>query len=210
MKANRKFMKDEEGVSPVIAVILMVAITVVLAATVFVLVSNIGKNVGSTGPQFQMISGTQTSSAQWIVRVAAVNVKHDFTDYQFVLTLPNLTKVTIDPIDNADFNAGSDCWQGTIAATSAGALVAATTGANTGTPPSTLVCPAASNGADARLVFKDVSGDDKFSTGDEVTISYDDGDADDTHDDTFASGEWLFELRHKSTDTLAGSLTRTA
>ena len=40
MKANRKFLADEdEAVSPVIAVILMVAITVVLAATVYVWVS---------------------------------------------------------------------------------------------------------------------------------------------------------------------------
>lgn len=43
MKANRKFMKgDDEAVSPVIAVILMVAITVVLAATVYVWVSGFG------------------------------------------------------------------------------------------------------------------------------------------------------------------------
>jgi flagellin-like protein len=42
MKANRKFVDDADAVSPVIAVILMVAITVVLAATVFVLVSDIG------------------------------------------------------------------------------------------------------------------------------------------------------------------------
>ncbi|HWH09401.1 MAG TPA: archaellin/type IV pilin N-terminal domain-containing protein [Candidatus Thermoplasmatota archaeon] len=45
MKANRKFLKnDEEAVSPVIAVILMVAITVVLAATVYVWVSGFGNN----------------------------------------------------------------------------------------------------------------------------------------------------------------------
>ena len=37
MKANQKFLNnDDEAVSPVIAVILMVAITVVLAATVYV------------------------------------------------------------------------------------------------------------------------------------------------------------------------------
>ena len=43
MKANRKFLNnDDEAVSPVIAVILMVAITVVLAATVYVWVSGFG------------------------------------------------------------------------------------------------------------------------------------------------------------------------
>ena len=51
MKANRKFVEADEAVSPVIAVILMVAITVVLAATVFVLVSDIGSNTSQQGPQ---------------------------------------------------------------------------------------------------------------------------------------------------------------
>lgn len=52
MKANRKFVETDEAVSPVIAVILMVAITVVLAATVFVLVSDIGSQTGKTAPAF--------------------------------------------------------------------------------------------------------------------------------------------------------------
>ena len=42
MKANRKFRSEDDAVSPVIAVILMVAITVVLAATVYVWVSGFG------------------------------------------------------------------------------------------------------------------------------------------------------------------------
>ena len=45
MKANQKFLNnDDEAVSPVIAVILMVAITVVLAATVYVWVSGFGSS----------------------------------------------------------------------------------------------------------------------------------------------------------------------
>jgi flagellin-like protein len=50
MKANRKFVQADEAVSPVIAVILMVAITVVLAATVFVLVQGIGSQTASSAP----------------------------------------------------------------------------------------------------------------------------------------------------------------
>lgn len=42
MKANHSFSTADTAVSPVIGVILMVAITVVLAATVFVLVSDLG------------------------------------------------------------------------------------------------------------------------------------------------------------------------
>lgn len=51
VKRNRDLDVDENAVSPVIAVILMVAITVVLAATVFVLVSDIDKNNASPAPQ---------------------------------------------------------------------------------------------------------------------------------------------------------------
>lgn len=74
MKANRKFVQADEAVSPVIAVILMVAITVVLAATVFVLVSDIGGNTGSAAPviSFTVDEGTDrltvssaASNADW-------------------------------------------------------------------------------------------------------------------------------------------------
>jgi len=47
MKANSKFVNGDEAVSPVIAVILMVAITVVLAATVYLFVSGFGSNQNS-------------------------------------------------------------------------------------------------------------------------------------------------------------------
>jgi flagellin-like protein len=47
-KANQAFKQNDEAVSPVIGVILMVAITVVLAAVVFVLVSNLGKGSSNT------------------------------------------------------------------------------------------------------------------------------------------------------------------
>lgn len=49
MKANRKFVNGEEAVSAVIGVILMVAITVAIAATVYMYVSGmIGGGPGST------------------------------------------------------------------------------------------------------------------------------------------------------------------
>lgn len=46
-KANQAFKNNEDAVSPVIGVILMVAITVVLAAVVFVLVSRLADDPGS-------------------------------------------------------------------------------------------------------------------------------------------------------------------
>ncbi len=49
----RKWVKDKTGVSPIIAIILMVAITVVLAATIYVWVSGMGGG-GSTAPSLTL------------------------------------------------------------------------------------------------------------------------------------------------------------
>ncbi|MHB1261282.1 MAG: type IV pilin N-terminal domain-containing protein [Thermoplasmatota archaeon] len=66
-KANQSFKQNEEAVSPVIGVILMVAITVVLAAVVFVLVSNLGKG-SEAAPS---LSFNKDSSARTLTVVKA-------------------------------------------------------------------------------------------------------------------------------------------
>ena len=53
MKANRKFIEGEEAVSAVIGVILMVAITVAIAATVYVYVSGMIGTSPETAPTIQ-------------------------------------------------------------------------------------------------------------------------------------------------------------
>jgi flagellin-like protein len=50
MKANRKFVEEKEAVSAVIGVILMVAITVAIAATVYVYVTQMMPDDGSNSP----------------------------------------------------------------------------------------------------------------------------------------------------------------
>ena len=50
MKANRKFVEGKEAVSAVIGVILMVAITVAIAATVYVYVSGMLTGPGESAP----------------------------------------------------------------------------------------------------------------------------------------------------------------
>lgn len=50
MKLNRKYSKDEEAVSPVIGVILMVAITVILAAVIAAFVFDMGGNLTPAPP----------------------------------------------------------------------------------------------------------------------------------------------------------------
>lgn len=51
MKLHSMFNTDERGVSPVIGVILMVAITVILAAVIGSFVLGLGDSVGSSAPQ---------------------------------------------------------------------------------------------------------------------------------------------------------------
>ena len=58
MKANRKFSKDEEAVSPVIGVILMVAITVILAAVIAAFVFG----MGGTLKKSYMVAATATQT----------------------------------------------------------------------------------------------------------------------------------------------------
>ncbi len=50
MKKMWKMRKDKSAVSPVIATILMVAITVVLAAVLYVMVMGFGGSTGTTAP----------------------------------------------------------------------------------------------------------------------------------------------------------------
>ena len=60
MKANRKFVDGEEAVSAVIGVILMVAITVAIAATVYVYVSGM---MGGESEVTPVITFTQTDQS---------------------------------------------------------------------------------------------------------------------------------------------------
>ena len=70
MKANRKFIEgDERAVSAVIGVILMVAITVAIAATVYVYVS--GMLGGSQNKAPSMAFNKQTSPTKGITLVSA-------------------------------------------------------------------------------------------------------------------------------------------
>jgi len=65
MKANRKFVEDDEAVSAVIGVILMVAITVAIAATVYVYVSGMLPSGSSSGPSMSM-SQDGALSGTWV------------------------------------------------------------------------------------------------------------------------------------------------
>lgn len=79
MKANRKFVNGEDdAVSPVIAVILMVAITVVLAATVYVWVSGFGSQSSTPAKTISLTSAAALANGfkQYSVASATSGMKY--------------------------------------------------------------------------------------------------------------------------------------
>ncbi|MEA3189456.1 MAG: Archaeal Type pilin, N-terminal [Thermoplasmata archaeon] len=72
MKANQAFSNNDEAVSPVIGVILMVAITVVLAAVVFVLVTRLAGNQEDQSPSITFNKQSDSSLAGGTLTVIAV------------------------------------------------------------------------------------------------------------------------------------------
>jgi len=64
--------KDQEAVSPVIATILMVAITVVLAAVLYVMVSGLLGGGSTTGAKSVGLTVTQTGNS-WVMLVSSVS-----------------------------------------------------------------------------------------------------------------------------------------
>jgi flagellin-like protein len=68
MKANKKFIEEKRAVSAVIGVILMVAITVAIAATVYVYVSGMIGASPETTPNVQL---TQDKSAETLTVASA-------------------------------------------------------------------------------------------------------------------------------------------
>jgi len=93
MKANRKFRGEDEAVSPVIAVILMVAITVVLAATVYVWVSGFGSQSNNPAKTISLTSAGafDTTDFDKDYTIAAGTSGMKYTDLTF--TLNGLTVV---------------------------------------------------------------------------------------------------------------------
>jgi archaeal type IV pilus assembly protein PilA len=131
MKANQAFRQDDEAVSPVIGVILMVAITVVLAAVVFVLVTRLSGDEASTTPNF----GFTPDNAAKTIRVTTADPGTSWNNIKATVTCSdtattpdldrNAANVVLvagvaDPVHASDtVNAGSDVLA--VSCTGAGA-----------------------------------------------------------------------------------------
>ncbi len=95
MKCVRLVRKDENAVSPVIATILMVAITVVLAAVLYVMVSGLLTGPGG-GPQTIGVSKTSNAN-NWILTIITVPSPHSLSTTTFLMRWATNSSVVNPP-----------------------------------------------------------------------------------------------------------------
>ena len=125
MKANRKFSKDEEAVSPVIGVILMVAITVILAAVIAAFVFNMGGNLSSAPPTVSIICTNNAADSALDIKI--VHSGGDLlkgTEWKISIVDEGSTPKYVTSEGNDDFAVGGQILAvGTIKSTDVGKSV---------------------------------------------------------------------------------------
>ena len=129
MKANRKFLTRDEAVSPVIAVILMVAITVVLAATVYVWVSGFGAQSGNPQKSVSLSSAGTLSGSNKTYAIASATSGMKWSDLKVTVNGVQQTQYLTagscaNPPGSAGPNAFAACSGGSYV-TSASSIIAA-------------------------------------------------------------------------------------
>ena len=117
MKSVRIIRKDEAAVSPVIATILMVAITVVLAAVLYVMVSGLISGPGTTPRAVGISIRPTTDQSNWSLDITSVPAGGLSTTGTFLtikradgsvaLTAKAFNALTWNP-DRATFNGDGD------------------------------------------------------------------------------------------------------
>ena len=113
MKNVRLIRKDESAVSPVIATILMVAITVVLAAVLYVMVSGLLTGPGNA-PQAMSVDIRRTG-ANWSINVVSIPAgKTPTTTYLLVKDnngVIRLARIAFSSLTLANWNANRAFYQ---------------------------------------------------------------------------------------------------
>lgn len=113
MKANQNFRRDDEAVSPVIGVILMVAITVVLAAVVFILVNDLGSSE-EDAPDMGFSKDNDAGTITIVKAPSGSNIL-DWSDLSVGGTAACTEPASTDTVDAGDQLTG--CGTGTVTVT---------------------------------------------------------------------------------------------
>ena len=90
--------KDNKGVSPVIATILMVAITVVLAAILYLMVSNFTDTGGSGGEPTITFGAVEQTAGNATIQIAGASRSEDVGKYKLILLADDVMVSTFDPV----------------------------------------------------------------------------------------------------------------
>jgi len=98
----KELFTEDRGVSPVIGVILMVAITVILAAVIGAFVLGLGDQASSSAPQASFNYDFQNESNATVTHAGGDNIDSDTIEV-------NIGDTTAFP-DNAEENANSSGW----------------------------------------------------------------------------------------------------
>lgn len=151
MKANQSIRQADEAVSPVIGVILMVAITVVLAAVVFVLVSNLSKQSGESAPDVNLRVRTDNTANEIIIQhVTGETIKDG--DMKVSILSAGSGNPDYETCTTGDFTAGSELVASTTTAAAPSAAGSEFCDNTAGTIDSAVMADALANG-DYRVVI---------------------------------------------------------
>ena len=157
----RNLLKDEEAVSPVIGVILMVAITVILAAVIGTFVLGLGDQVQSTSPQasfsFDFTDDTTISGTTY----DQVEITHDGGD---AIPPARLTVSSSDDLGSGATNA-TGTYEATIHYDYATYGISGDVSAGTSITVSTDTSTEELNDATLRVVWTSESGDSSATLG---------------------------------------------
>lgn len=191
-------LRDTSAVSPVIAVILLVAIVVIGAASVFMLSGSFGDGIQQTSPTMAITTrNAEQPMASWSLVVNSAVPAHDLGDFVFVLVTPH--NGTLVALPTGPLATNDHYWQlGSSAGTGRHADNGTTVGVD------------GLGGFYLRL--SDISGDGLFGGGDRFVYWYD-GNGDQAHqnaaDDMLPSGHYRLDIKHVPTDSIVGTDSKT-
>ncbi len=96
--------RNEKAVSPVIATILMVALTVVLAAVLYVMVSGLIGGTTASEPNVQLAQADGQGGNQWKINIAGVSESKDIDSFKAILLKDGALWKTLDPLSGTTTN----------------------------------------------------------------------------------------------------------
>lgn len=108
MKTIYKRKWREDAVSPVIATILMVAITVVLAAVLYLLVSGLIGGGTTTEPNINIESpGTPEPGGEWVLEIASVSAAESLGSYKVSVLNGSTSAISATALDTVKASGAS-------------------------------------------------------------------------------------------------------